>query len=147
MALAHARLAAEVIALVTRHWELKLLALAFSAALWFFVMTTERADLILSAPVEVEGLPAGVVVTGEVPDSVDVQLHGLRGVLSRLSANQVRARLNLAGARPGEMTVRLLPGQVAVPPGITVLRVMPSQVRVVLSAAPGPQPRPEAPRS
>jgi hypothetical protein len=141
--------APEVIALLARHWELKLLALAFSTTLWFFVMTTERADLILSAPVEVEGLPEGVVVTGDVPDSVDVQLHGLRGVLSRLSADQVRARLNLAGARPGEMIVKLLPGQVAVPPGITVLRVMPSQLRVVLSAAPrtGPEPRPEAPRS
>jgi len=138
-----------MMAFLTRHWELKLLALVFSTALWFFVMTTERADLILSAPVEVEGLPPGLVVTGEMPDSVDVQLHGLRGVLSRLSADQVRARLNLAGARPGELTVKLLPGQVAVPPGITVLRVMPSQFRVVLSAAPRPDPQPpsEGPRS
>jgi hypothetical protein len=141
--------APEVIALITRHWELKLLALAFSTALWFFVMTTERADLILSAPIEVEDLPPGVIMTGDVPDSVDVQLHGLRGVLSRLSADQVRARLNLAGARPGELTVKLLPGQVTVPAGITVLRVMPSQFRVVLSTARdvGPAPRSEAPRS
>ena len=32
---------------LTRHWELKLLALAFSAVLWFFVTTSEKSDLIV----------------------------------------------------------------------------------------------------
>lgn len=134
-----------------RHWELKLLALAFSTAIWFFVMTTERAELILSAPVEVRGLPAGLLLAGEVPASVDVQLHGLKGALARLAPDQVRARLDLSAARPGELTLTLEPDQVSAPPGITVLRVMPSRIRVVVAAMSGTppkaQPRPEAPRS
>jgi hypothetical protein len=134
-----------------RHWELKLLALAFSAAIWFFVMTTERAEVILSAPVEVQGLPGGLALAGEVPESVDVLLQGLKGALSRLSADQVRARLDLSAARPGEMTITLGPGHVQAPRGLTVLRVMPSRIRVVVAAVSGTpsqaQPRPEAPRS
>jgi YbbR domain-containing protein len=117
---------------ITRHWELKLLALVFAFALWLFVMTSEKSDLILSAPIELDGVPPGLVVSGEQPETVDVQLHGLRGTLARLAPDQLKARLSLAGTQPGEVTLRILPEHVAVPPGITVLRVNPSRIRLVL---------------
>ncbi len=120
--------------LLTEHWELKLLAVGCSVALWLFVMTSEKANLILSAPLEFEGVPSGLVLTNERPDSVDVELHGLRGTLARLSPDQVKARVSLSGAGPGEITLRLLPEQVLVPAGITVVRVNPSRIRVVLGA-------------
>jgi len=119
---------------LTRHWELKLLALGVSMVLWTFVMTSEKSDLILAAPLELDNIPAGLEVKGERPDSVDVQLHGLRGALSRLGSDRVKARLNLAGAKAGEVTVRVLPEQVTVPAGITVVRVNPSRVRLLLGS-------------
>ena len=117
---------------LTRHWELKLLALGFSIGLWLFVMTSEKSDLILSAPIEFDGVPPGMALTAERPDTVDVQVHGLRGSLSRLTPDQIKARVSLAGASQGEVAIRLLPEQVAVPAGITVVRVNPSRIRVVL---------------
>jgi hypothetical protein len=98
-------------------------------------MTSEKSDLIITAPVELDGIPAGLEVLGERPDTVDVQLHGLRGALSRLGTDRVKARLSLAGARAGEVTLHVLPEQVTVPPGITVVRVNPSRVRIVLGSA------------
>ena len=124
---------------LTRHWELKLLALGFSIGLWLFVMTSEKSDLILAAPLEFDGVPPGLALTAERPDSVDVQLHGLRGSLSRLSPDQIKARVNLSGAGPGEIAVRLLPEQVAAPAGITVVRVNPSRIRVVLELVRSPR--------
>jgi hypothetical protein len=118
---------------LTRHWELKLLALAVSTVLWFFVMTAEKSDLIVSARVELDGVPPGLEVVGEKPESIDVQLHGLRGALARLGPDQVKARLSLAGSRPGEVQLRILPEQIQVPAGITVLRVNPSRVRLTLA--------------
>lgn len=115
-----------------RHWELKLAALVLSLALWLFVMTSEKAELVLSAPVEFDEIPAGLVVAGERPESVDVQLHGLRAVLARLGRDEVRARVSLAGVSPGEVVVRLVPDQIAAPTGITVLRVSPSRLRLTL---------------
>ena len=117
---------------LTRHWELKLLALGFAFALWLFVMTSEKSDLILSAPIELAGLPPGLVVSGEQPETVDVQLNGLRGTLARLAPDQLKARLSLAGTHPGEVMLRVLPEHIAVPPGITVVRVNPSRIRLVL---------------
>jgi hypothetical protein len=131
-----------------RHWELKLLALAFSVALWFFVMTSEKTDILFTAPVEFGGLGPGLVLTGERPESVDVQLHGLRGTLARLGPDQVKARVSLVGVDAGESTVRLSPEQVVVPMGVTVLRVNPSRIRVVLAHAPPTDDvRPRGPRT
>ena len=124
---------------ITRHWELKLLALGFSVALWLFVMTSERSDLILSAPVEFEGLPPGLALTGERPDSVDVQVHALRGSLSRLTPDQIKVRISLSGATSGEIALRVLPQHVIVPSGITVVRVNPSRFRLVLEASGSPR--------
>ncbi|HET8575847.1 MAG TPA: CdaR family protein [Methylomirabilota bacterium] len=122
--------------LLTRHWELKLMALVFSVVLWFFVTTSEKSDMIVSAPLEIDGLPLGLAIVGERPETIDVQLHGLRGVLARVGPDQVKARLSLAGVRPGEVEVRIMPEQVHVPAGITVLRVNPSRVRFTLAVSP-----------
>jgi len=46
----------------------------------------------------------------------------------------VKARLSLSGARPGEVTLHVLPEQISVPAGVTVIRVNPSRVRVVLES-------------
>jgi hypothetical protein len=119
---------------LTQHWELKLLALGVSMVLWAFVMSSEKADLLMSAPLELDNIPAGLEVKGDRPDSVDVQLHGLRASLARLGTDRVKARLNLAGTTAGEVTVRVLPEQITVPPGVTVVRVNPSRVRLVLGS-------------
>jgi hypothetical protein len=119
---------------LTQHWELKLLALGVSMVLWAFVMSSEKTDLLMSAPLELDNIPAGLEVKGDRPDSVDVQLHGLRASLARLGTDRVKARLNLAGTTAGEVTVRVLPEQITVPPGVTVVRVNPSRVRLVLGS-------------
>jgi len=124
---------------ITRHWELKLLALGFSVALWLFVMTSERSDLILAAPIEFEGLPAGLTMTSDRPDSVDIQVHALRGSLSRLTPDQIKVRISLSGATSGEMALRVLPEHVIVPYGITVVRVNPSRLRLILEASTAPR--------
>lgn len=121
---------------ITRHWELKLLALTFSAGLWVFVMTSEKTNVVLNLPLELDSVPPGLVVKGERPEIVEVQLHGLRVALSRMSAESLRVRVSLAGARPGDLAVSLGPEQIVVPPGVSVLRVTPAVVRVALAREP-----------
>jgi YbbR domain-containing protein len=122
-----------VLAWLVHHWELKLLALAFSAALWVFVMSSEKTNVTLPLPVELDGIPSGLTVTSERPDTVDVQLHGLRSALLRVAPDALRVRINLAGSRPGEVVVGLAPDLIMVPPGVSVVRITPSVVRVGLA--------------
>ena len=121
------------LAWLVHHWELKLLALAFSSALWVFVMSSEKTNVTLPLPVELDGVPSGLVVTSERPDTVDVQLHGLRSALLRVAPDALRVRINLAGSRPGEVVVGLAPDLIMVPPGVSVVRITPSVVRVGLA--------------
>ena len=114
------------------NWHLKLAALGLALALWIFVMTSEKADMVVPAPVELDATPSGLTIVGDRPESVDVQLHGLRTTLARVPLDQVRVRLSLAGARAGETVIRLLPEQVAVPPGVAVTRITPSRIRILL---------------
>ena len=122
-----------VLAWLVHHWELKLLALAFSAALWVFVMSSEKTNVTLPLPVELDGIPSGLTVTSERPDTVDVQLHGLRSALLRVAPDALRVRINLAGSRPGEVVVGLAPDLIMVPPGVSVVRITPSVVRIGLA--------------
>jgi hypothetical protein len=131
---------AQEMSVLTHNWELKLLALGFSVLLWLFVMTNEKSDRIVSVPIEFYGVPSGLALGPERPDSVDVQLQALRGSFARLAPNQVKARVNLAGAAPGEVAVHLAPEQFTVPAGITVVRISPSRIQVVLEAAPASHP-------
>ena len=64
-------------------------------------MTSEKSDLILAAPVEFEGVPPGMTLTGDRPETIDVQIHGLRGTLARLGPDQIKARVSLSGAGRG----------------------------------------------
>jgi hypothetical protein len=120
---------------ISRNWHLKLAALGLALALWIFVMTSEKADMVVPAPVELDAKPAGLAIVGDRPESVDVQLHGLRTTLARVPLDQVRVRVSLAGARAGETVIRVLPEQVAVPPGVAVTRVTPSRIRILLEVA------------
>ena len=52
---------------LTRHWELKLLALAVSAGLWVFVMSSEKTNVTRPLPIELEAVPTGLKVTSERP--------------------------------------------------------------------------------
>ena len=124
-----------MILFLMRHWELKLLALAFSAGLWVLVMTSEKTNVVVSLPLELDSVPPGLVVTGERPTTVEVQFHGLRAALARAPLESLRVRVSLAGARVGNLVLTLGPEQIVVPPGVSVLRVNPAVVRVALVLA------------
>ena len=80
-------------------------------------------------------MPAGSTSTGERPDSVDVQLHGLRGSARRASGpTGVQARVSLAGiaSRRGD-DCACFPSRSRCRPASPVrARVQPSRVRLVL---------------
>lgn len=120
--------------LFTAHWELKLLSLLAAALLWGFVVGGEKSEVVLTVPVEFSGIPSGLELAAEYPDSVDVLLRGLRRQLARARGETLRVRVHLASARAGETTVRLLPEQVRVPTGVQVVRITPSRLRVLLDA-------------
>jgi YbbR domain-containing protein len=123
------------------HWQLKLLAVVFAVVLWAFVASEDKGEAVYTVPVDVT-VPPGLEVTSLGVETVDVRLEGLRHVLARLQEHEIRAAVRVREARPGEVVVRIGPGDVSVPRGVHVVRVTPSRVRLTLEPADGkPAPR------
>lgn len=117
------------------NWEVKLLSVALAVVVWFFVVSAERSQITMTAPVEYVGLGTGKVLVGERRDSVDLEVEATRWAAARLTPSSVRLRVDLARLPEGENTVRLSRDVVDVPPGVRVTRISPAWLRVGLAAA------------
>lgn len=113
-----------------RNWELKLLAVVVAFALWFLVVSGEKGEIAVAAPIEYVNVPTGLALGGGTPPTVSVQLRGLRSVLGAVSETDVRAEVNLAGVAAGDTMVRIDPENIRVPRGTTVTRVSPARVHL-----------------
>jgi YbbR domain-containing protein len=123
------------------HWQLKLLSLVFAVALWVIVAVEDIGEVVYTVPLDLTHLPPGLQVAVLGAETVDVRLHGLRHVLSRIEERALRARVSLRGARPGDLVLLIRPEDVPVPRGVQVVRVTPSQIHATLEPTAG-KPRP-----
>ena len=111
-----------------RHIGLKLLSLALALLLWMVVSGEETVERGLRVPLELQQVPAGLELLGEVPATVDVRVRGASGVLSRVGPGDVIAVLDLHSAQSGRRLFPLTPDQVRIPFGVAVMQVMPSTI-------------------
>src|SRR6476659_499527 len=113
-----------------RHLGLKVLSVVLALLLWMIVSGEEMVERGLRVPLELQQVPAGLELLGEVPATVDVRVRGASGTLKRVAAGDVIALLDLRGARPGRRLFPLTPDQMRVPFGVEVVQVTPSAIAV-----------------
>jgi YbbR domain-containing protein len=109
-----------------RHLGLKALSLVLALLLWMIVSGEETVERGLRVPLELQQMPAGLELTGEVPATVDVRVRGASGTLSRVSTGDVVAVLDLRNAQSGRRLFPLTPKDVRVPFGVEIVQVQPS---------------------
>jgi hypothetical protein len=106
-----------------------LVAFGVAIGLWLFVNMGERtSERTLRARIDVERLPAGMVITSPVPEYVELRVVGSGLILSSVDSTSLRAVLDLAGARPGTATYALGRKDFQLPRKLRVTRVSPSHV-------------------
>jgi YbbR domain-containing protein len=118
-----------------RHVGLKLLALLVALLLWMAVSGEETVERGLRVPLELQQLPTGVELTGDVPTTVDVRVQGGSSTLSRVLAGDVVALLDLRSARPGRRVFPLTADQVRAPFGVDVVQITPSAITLVFEGS------------
>lgn len=121
-----------MLSFISENWRLKLLALGCAMILWFFVMGERRLEVAYSVPVELKNVPQGMVVTNDLPKSIDIRLSGPRALLSDLNEKDVRISIDLLGLKPGVSTFSRLDDHLHLPGGIQATRISPSFVDVKL---------------
>src|SRR5438270_8655851 len=94
-----------------RHFGLKVLSLGLAILLWMVVSGEETVERGLRVPLELQQVPAGLELSGDIPATVDVRVRGASGTLSRVAAGDVVAVLDFRGARAGRRLFPLTPEQ------------------------------------
>src|SRR5215471_7754942 len=118
-----------------RNFGLKALSLAIGVMLWMSVSGEETVERGLRAPLELQQFPTGLEILGEAPSTVDVRVRGTSGALSRVTAGDIVAVLDLHAVRPGNRLFAMTPEQVRSPYGVEVVQVTPSTIALSLETS------------
>lgn len=121
-----------MLSFINENWKIKVLALGCALVLWFYVMGERRLEVGYAVPIELKNVPVGMVVTNDLPRSVDIRLSGPRALLTDLNQKDIRISIDLVGLKPGLTTFGRLDDHLRLPGGIRATRVSPSFVDVKL---------------
>lgn len=116
----------------TENWLLKILAVGFALVLWFFVMGEQNLEKGFAVPLELQGVPDGMVVSNDVPRLIDVRISGPRTVLLNLQASDLSLTLDLKGLPPGITSFKRLDERFRLPRTLKVTRMAPAVIDVRL---------------
>jgi diadenylate cyclase len=128
------RIGAAVRRVFLSDFRFKIASLGIAAAVWSITFllagTTVRS---VSVPLEFSNVPAGMEVSSQSADLLSVQLRGNAWVMDSLSMRRLVARFDLRGAARGVESIRVSPGDLNLPPGVVVDRVIPPSIRLSLA--------------
>lgn len=89
-------------------WGLKLLALAITIALWLGVTGQNKPVTLRVSGVQLNFLqPAGLEISNDPPDTVDVILTGSKDKLDRIGPRDLIANVDLGDQKAGERIIKL----------------------------------------
>jgi YbbR domain-containing protein len=112
----------------------KIVSVVIAIVLWIVVLGSRNVEVTKEIPLEVI-TPADVVPSNDIPDRIAFRLSGpkafLRAILDR---REEPIRVNLAGAKPGQVTYRFFSDNIRVPIGVKVLSINPTAILLTLEA-------------
>ncbi|HUI45195.1 MAG TPA: CdaR family protein [Nitrospirota bacterium] len=119
--------------IILDNWGIKLLSIALSLTLWFFVTSKGKTELTLTVPVELRNIPQDMAVVGDVTSSLEVRVQGQERVLRDITiGKKVVCIADLSMTKVGENTVRISPDDIKRPADVAVTYMSLSEIRVKL---------------
>jgi YbbR domain-containing protein len=114
-----------------RHPWWKLASLALAVLLWVALLGEPELVTIQSVPVLYRNLSSNLLLLSDATASVQLELRGPSRKLTRDGLAEIAVMLDLSGVTaPGEQTFTLSRTELTLPDGITLLRAVPSQLRL-----------------
>jgi YbbR domain-containing protein len=107
---------------------IKVISLFVAIVLWSYVNSHGGAEMDITVPLELQNVPARLVVVGDIIDEVNVRIKGRERVLQRTSSKSIHASLDLKDAREGDNVYFLDPSVISVPDYVGVIRINPQRI-------------------
>ncbi|MDF9408532.1 MAG: YbbR-like protein [Pelotomaculum sp. PtaB.Bin013] len=113
--------------------SIKFLSVFLAIILWIYVSNEQNptTDKEINVNLENSGLAQNYLITGGMPESVRVKVHGNKTQLANIAPGDFRALVSIPEGETGEVTV---PVQVSSPPGLRVVQVYPNEVNVTIDS-------------
>ena len=110
------------------------IAAVITSALWLFLTPgSAETEVERTVTVQLENIPEGYAVDAIEPETVELLLSGPRSVLLLEEADAISVTLDAAPIALGRRTFRVRPDDVQHSPHVSVLRIAPRSVRLVVS--------------
>jgi len=117
---------------ITEDIGLKVLSVLIALFLWYIVNFTGSSEVSYQVPIEFRNIPSNTEILWESSRSVTVWMSGKERAMRSLSAASVKAWVDLADAKTGESYHQLGPGNLEIPGQVSVVRMSPTVIRVLL---------------
>ena len=112
----------------------KLASVVLAVLIWLAFSSTPDVVTTYTAPIVYRNLADGWMVTGNSPESVHLELKGTAGRLTAASLSEAVVLFDLANVKTTEdRTFTISESNLNLPPGVTFLRAVPSQLRLRLA--------------
>jgi YbbR domain-containing protein len=116
--------------LVTHNFGLKVLSLLAAVGLWFNIASEPELATIVSVPVDYKNYPRDLVISSTIEDSIEVEARGPASRLREMQESHVAVIVDFASVHAaGQRTFTLSANEVRPPRGVTLVRVIPQQLR------------------
>ena len=117
---------------VFHNFGLKLLSLAAAVVLWSLMATEPELETTISVPVEFHNAPKNLEVISDQDSNVHLEVKGPPSKLRTINRGDVAVVLDLiAVQQAGARSFALDSSRVILPRGVTLVKSIPSQVRLV----------------
>jgi len=118
------------------NWKSKLIALTMVFFAWLFLASPQEVKISVNAPVRYVNLPSELTLSEESAKTVRLTVSGRRHSVRTLKEEDVRVQVGLGKLWAGVHLIKLSARNVDLPLGVTVDRVTPQDIRIVLTAVP-----------
>jgi YbbR domain-containing protein len=120
--------------IVFKNWELKLLSLLLALIIWISLIPEEKtfSEKTLTVPLETVNIPPDMELVEKPEAQIDVTIRAPNRLINEISSANVFAKLNLQEATVFQQEYPLNDTMISIPPGATVVRISPNQVKLKL---------------
>lgn len=117
--------------LITTNLWLKAVSLCLAIALWFFVVSKGRSNIIIDAPVEFKNIPQELELV-DVTKTVGINIEGQERLLKNLRKDNISVVIDLKNAKRGEIYLPLSDNNVKLPKSLIVTGFSPQRLKLIL---------------
>ncbi len=117
----------------TENIAAKLLSILIASLLWVAIVDEPELIETVTVPVEYRNLASDLDLSPDAPNRIQLQVRGPRSRLNDVSPDKTNIVLDLTGMnQPSARTFTIQADSINLPPTVTLVRAMPSQLRVTL---------------